>query len=345
LRKKIPGTVGPEVPLFKKFHKEWSKIDKTKFTPGIRDTTIAALFLEDKEIIVLFPRQMLQNQPARADYKEFLELCLVFLGELPGEKLVFRPPGAMHHARWMSKVLYSLKIFLFQNVFKLTPSEDNALSQITVFIVKIYVRVWFAAPLSISAPNADFGLLQELHLYKSIDPEISDAGLRKFVNHLWYLNKENIAFAFFDESISDSTKEKMRAAIWSEEEDHEDNENEYDKRVHLQLAELEDVLKNGLEQFVSSKTKNFFKRFDISLSFLLKPCSEWAADANFLHGREIVSRLKVINDAAERGVRLIAEYQGMTKDEEQQQFILQIVNDYRKNFPDVKKNTLMSNKQ
>jgi hypothetical protein len=41
-------------------------------------------------------------------------------------------PGAMHHARWMSKVLYSLKIWLFRAQFKLTPREENGLRDVCV---------------------------------------------------------------------------------------------------------------------------------------------------------------------------------------------------------------------
>ena len=39
----------------------------------------------------------------RDDYRELLELTIIFVGEsLPGG-VVFKRPGAFHHARWMSK--------------------------------------------------------------------------------------------------------------------------------------------------------------------------------------------------------------------------------------------------
>ncbi len=73
------------------------------------------------------------------------------------------------------------------------------------------------------------------------------------------------------------------------------------KWVYRKLAEVKDVTGNGLEQlFVSRKTKNFFTRFNISLTFLMKPCSQWVIDKNFLYGKEIVSKIKVVNKGAER---------------------------------------------
>jgi hypothetical protein len=337
--KKIPGTVGPDVPFFKEFRNQWSKIDKTKFRAGIEEREICKLFKDDKERILQFLREKLDSPHARADYKEFLELCIIFLGESPKDEISFRQPGAIHHARWMAKVVYSLKIFIFRKVFKLKPATEKALAKITVFIVKIYVRVWFSAPIPITAPNLDFGLLKDLYDYKSIDPEISDAGLQKLLNHLWYLNEENMGLAFFDDTIPEETKEKMRLAIENTPFDDEDEGPE--KRVRIKIRELKKIFKNGLEQFVTTRTKYFFRIFGISLNFLSKPSSEWMYDEEFVRGKEIVSKLKVVNDAAERGVRLISEYLGMTKDEDQQQFILHIVKDYKQQFPDAKKSTLM----
>ena len=52
--------------------------------------------------------------------------------------------------------------------------------------------------------------------------------------------------------------------------------------------------------------------------------------------------MRVTNDIAERGVALMEEYtKVLTKDEEQKQFLLQVVKHYRQVFPDRKKETLI----
>ena len=57
----------------------------------------------------------------RGDYKEFLELAKVFLGGSVGRKkgytYTIQVPGADHHARWMSKAIYILKLRLLLHQF------------------------------------------------------------------------------------------------------------------------------------------------------------------------------------------------------------------------------------
>jgi len=49
---------------------------------------------------------------------------------------------------------------------------------------------------------------------------------------------------------------------------------------------------------------------------------------------------RVVNDQAERGVALIEEFTGhLTKDEEQLQFLLQVVQEHRRAYPNAQKKT------
>jgi len=54
-----------------------------------------------------------------------------------------------------------------------------------------------------------------------------------------------------------------------------------------------------------------------------------------------VKSLKVVNDAAERGVALIQAFNGvLTSPEEQKQFLLQVVEKHSCDFPNCNKSTL-----
>jgi len=48
-------------------------------------------------------------------------------------------PGATSHARWMSKVIYWLKIFMFSEQFNWNVKEKRGLAEICVFIVTVYI--------------------------------------------------------------------------------------------------------------------------------------------------------------------------------------------------------------
>lgn len=89
-----------------------------------------------------------------------LLLSLAFLNSWSGETFIFKRPGAMHHARWMAKAIYSLKIFMFQDQFQLSLSETNSLRQVRIFMILFYLKMWYTATSAILAPNNDLELLK-----------------------------------------------------------------------------------------------------------------------------------------------------------------------------------------
>lgn len=108
------------------------------------------------------------------------------------------------------------------------------------------------------------------------------------------------------------------------------------------MKDIKIVSKVGLDHFVSSTTKKFFSRFGLKTDFLNAPPSTWEDNEDYKLNRNVVQKIRTVNDTAERGVKLIQEYcSSLTKNEEQRQFALQIVSDYRKRFPQAKKASLM----
>ena len=50
--------------------------------------------------------------------------------------------------------------------------------------------------------------------------------------------------------------------------------------------------------------------------------------------KEVAQSVKVVNDLAERGVALVQEFNAsLTKNEEQKQYLLQVIEDHRRKFP------------
>lgn len=80
------------------------------------------------------------------------------------------------------------------------------------------------------------------------------------------------------------------------------------------------------------------KRFKIEINFLRKDPTTWTQDENFQKGLNIVKGLKIVNDTAESAVILVESYVNtLSRDEEQKQFLMQILSDYRKQFSDSSK--------
>lgn len=117
---KFGSSSAPEVPLFERFAKSWSQLNHDTFKSGIEDEFVCLeVNSTERENIKTFCGEQLKKKQIRDDYKEFLELALIFLGEkkFDEKKLGFRLPGPTSHARWMAKAIYtfSQKYFYFVN--------------------------------------------------------------------------------------------------------------------------------------------------------------------------------------------------------------------------------------
>ena len=93
--------------------------------------------------------------------------------------------------------------------------------------------------------------------------------------------------------------------------------------------------------FIANATKTLFTRFSINTIFLSKNPIAWNDDPGYESGLEKLQKTVVVNGTAERGVKLIQEYNNiLKKDETGKRFVLQIVNENRKNYPSATKYSL-----
>jgi hypothetical protein len=277
-------------------------------------------------------RQLLLSQP-RDDYRELLELTVIFLGGIPARGVKFMAPGAIHHARWMAKALYSLKIWLFRGQFKLTAREEKGLHDVCMFVVLLYVSAWFTAPYAASSPRNDLRFLKQLCTYNN--QAIAKVASHKFAGHLWYLSEELVGLAFFDTDISVEIKRAMVRAM-----NDRDGLNDPPKRVQVNTTTCSAM---SIEDFVTKNTRLFFERLGLSQEFLSCDPDVWMLREDYQEGLNTVKHLRVVNDNAERGVALIEEYNSIiTKKENQKQYLLQVVKDHRTQFPDCLKRTIMA---
>ncbi|GBM14307.1 hypothetical protein AVEN_128366-1 [Araneus ventricosus] len=90
-------------------------------------------------------------------------------------------------------------------------------------------------------------------------------------------------------------------------------------------------LEKAIEDFISQKSLNLLKKLNIDISFLNISPDLWDMDDSYLKSQEIFPNLRVVNYTAERGAKLMQDFNGLlTVDEEQKQFLLQCVEDHRK---------------
>lgn len=277
----------------------------------------------------LLPQFLFQNFQPREDYREFLELILIFLGETPPRGVRFRVPGAVSKTRWMAAAIYAIKMWLFQDQFSCDDPSAEDLTNLTLFIVKVYARYWFTVPSAVSAPRNDLDFLKKLVAYNSVNSKISKNTVEKFLRHLWYLSEELVCLAFFDKSVSDKVKKSMVKSL-----SKSVTKRERSKRALLTEKDIKNIKNIDLSFFVTSNSLNFFKILGIPRDFLKKNPNEWPSLNSFQKGLNIIKHLKVINDSAERAVALIQTFnETITTKEDQKQFLLKVVSRHRKKYP------------
>ena len=110
-------------------------------------------------------------------------------------------------------------------------------------------------------------------------------------------------------------------------------------------VELSLVKNIGMNRKLSDSVDNdslfIFHTHGFSTEWLYKPLSEWENDEKFLEMKTWVKTLKVTNDTAERGVKLVSDFSKvLTKNSDDRHNLLQVVERDRKVRPNVTKKTL-----
>lgn len=147
---------------------------------------------------------------------------------------------------------------------------------------------------------------------------------------MWYLSEKLVDLSVFDTGLSFEKREKVVKSITTRRGD--DN-----PAKKLNIA----ALNVSLDELATTNTKDFFKALGISTDFFDQPAKNWNSDVEYRKGEEIVSHLKVVNDHAERAIKLMQDYNGyVTRKETNFQNLLLNVEDFRRKLPNKQKASL-----
>ena len=101
----LGSTSAPQVPIFTRYQQYWMFVDQSRFETGMSSDAVSTSVQDIKESTTEFAKGYLRESQPRDDYREFLELVIIFLDSVPERGIRFIAPGAIHHTRWLSKVI------------------------------------------------------------------------------------------------------------------------------------------------------------------------------------------------------------------------------------------------
>ncbi|KAG7162007.1 hypothetical protein Hamer_G026772 [Homarus americanus] len=323
-------TSAPTDPLFQTLKKRWSQLDHSQYLR----LDIANLpesdwlsHLRHRTVSYL----LTVTEWAREDYREAAELTLLVLGVNPPRGTHFLRPGACHHARWMAKIIYYLKIYMFSHQLELSSDLCVKLQRMAIFVSLLYTPAWLKSPVAEDAPVNDLQLHHELLRYRAVDCEVADA-LAVASRHLWYLRPQTVVLSLCSEKLSAAEKKEMATKLSCLE---ETNDYANDNLVIQQTTRLSDL--------IDERSWMIFKEHHVcGTAWLMSPVEDWEKNEEFMKLKDFSRSLKVTNDVAERGIKLMQDFIGsVTKDEQQLQDVMQLVEKHRKQMSGFSKSALM----
>ena len=326
--------LSPECKFFSDIKEDWKNFDTSS------EAIIVTL---DKDLVgrdeaLDFYRGYLTKKTAmpRDDYKEIAECAMLLLGEIPPSgKIVWRKPGACHKARFMAFGIYSLKALAFARQLNVDEETVECLKQFSAFLTTIYIPHFLASSVGVDAAVNDLNLHHKLSNLRSSHAQIADAALVVLRRHGWYLTPEVVIFSLFSDKISEDEKSRISCKLLT----LRSSKPESYKLQKPKFPNIDNQTK--LFDLITSESFKFFDILGLEFDWLAMSPDKWEENESFKVAKNFVRTVKVVNDTAERGVKIAEDYATiLTKDDAMRSMILQGVENNRSKYPDFKKITL-----
>ncbi|KAK0058201.1 hypothetical protein Bpfe_012202 [Biomphalaria pfeifferi] len=121
------------------------------------------------------------------------------------------------------------------------------------------------------------------------------------------------------------------------------SEHETSSERPIKYTGKEELGDKKLDYFIGSRSHFFFQVLNLDKSLLNLSVEQWQQLEAYQHAKVVAHSLKVVNNSAERGIALATNFnQSLTKKEDEKQYLYQVVESHRKQYPDAKKATLKS---
>jgi hypothetical protein len=142
---------------------------------------------------------------------------------------------------------------------------------------------------------------------------------------LWYLSERLVSLALFSDRTS-SEKTTMRKAMLS----YQGVDCSAPDKVQ-EMPASDHLEKKALKDFVGHDSWSMFELLGIDSSFVKLPVAKWSKLESYSNGKDIVAKLPVVNDAAERSLGLATDVNTCKapKSEEQLQALYRVVKGVR----------------
>ena len=346
----IETSKSPDISLFLRFRKNFDSLAHSDDMP-LTQLDVSHLDEDIQTMIADWVAEVLEvlkfeSDLRRDDYREFVELCLVYLGA--EQSIKFKRPGALHKARWMAKLLYAIKMCLLEaEIQKLPPGTVTAEHQVkklrdfVTFATTVYSSWWLTCSSVVDAPWNDLKLWQRLLSYKDVNLIVAESALKAFQRHFWYLTSEMVPLALFSNKVPTVERQALADSLLTckpQEEMHVPKNRfgtGFGKPKFPTATRITES--TTLADLVAQDSWFLLNSLQIDHEFLKEPAETWSHSTSYQASLKNIDALNVVNDCAERGVKLSSDFLSAAKSEEHYPNVLQVAEADRKKMPNLRK--------
>ena len=158
--------------------------------------------------------------------------------------------------------------------------------------------------------------------------KVADVCMVSMTRHSWYLDPSLVVMALADPDVPVNERQKMAKCL-AKLKQPEDFKMGKPKLEALKMGRKPPTLAS----LVKAKSWLMFSMLNMTeeeLGWLTKDVIYWSKDPGFLKFRDFVNNLTVVNDPAERSVKLVQEFVNTCQDEELRQDLLLSMAENRK---------------
>ncbi|XP_065654686.1 uncharacterized protein LOC136081307 [Hydra vulgaris] len=339
---------GPKTELFDRLKGNWKSILEKKINydnlKRFDSENFFSSFLEKQASESLtFLQNCLDNDIfPRNDYQYFIKLAVLWLGGKV-TKFQFRFPMASHHARFMAQGVYYLTYDLLQPQFSnLCPNiislqEEKLIYEIASFTALFYVPWFIKAPIPAIAPSLDLKAINEMIQYSEFSFKPAEAVLKSLKKHNWYLNERFVVMCLADKCLPVDQLQKIALKLAQTAKPTSYKMGKLNSEI---FTDNEKKITKNIEDFIGPESWFLFDLLKMTLhetEWLKTSSSNWEKFSGYIRFKNYVTGLLVVNDCAERAIKLGQDFIETFRNEEDSQANLLVVADLRLKFQTTEK--------
>ena len=169
-----------------------------------------------------------------------------------------------------------------------------------------------------------------MHDYQKCDSAVADAAITALERHLWYLTEECAVFSLFSNRVDDSERQQIARQL------QRTSRPTNFVRGNPTFPVLNP--RTRLVHLIGPKSWFLFESLGVGTEWLRKSVQQWNLDEDYKEAEMFVRNVKVVNDVSERAVKLVQDFAtSVSNDEQQKQYLLQVVEHHRKSIPTLQK--------